>query len=145
MQRAEATASIPASAGDLFAFLADPTNLPNWQTGILSAELTSQPPVGVGSKARVVRQLMGQRIVADLVMTAFEPDRRLVLESTVSGVAAVATLELAPRDDGTELHFTMSFTAKNVFMAPFEGMAAGAAQGDLASSLERLREHFQEA
>jgi len=144
MQRAEATASIPAPAGDLFAFLADPTNLPNWQTGILSAELTSQPPVGVGSKARVVRQLMGQRIVADLVMTAFEPDHRLVLESTVSGVAAVATLELAPRDDGTELHFTMSFTAQSIFMAPFEGMAAGAAQGDLASSLDRLRDHFRE-
>jgi uncharacterized protein YndB with AHSA1/START domain len=144
MQRADATASIPAPPGDLFAFLADPTNLPAWQTGILSAELTSEPPVGAGSTARVVRQLMGQRIVADLVMTAFEPDRRLVLESTVSGIAAVATLELAPQADGTELRFGMSFTAQNVFMAPFEGMAAGAAQGDLASSLDRLRQHFVE-
>jgi uncharacterized protein YndB with AHSA1/START domain len=142
MQRAEATASIPAPIGELFAFLADPSNLPAWQTGILSAELTSQPPVGVGSKARVVRQLMGQRIVADLVMTAFEPDHRLVLESTVSGIAAVAELELAPGEEATELRFAMSFSATNVFMAPFEGMAAGAAQGDLASSLERLRTHF---
>ena len=142
MQRAEATASIPASAGDLFSFLADPANLPAWQTGILSAELTSEPPIGAGSTARVVRQLMGQRIVADLVMTSFEPDRRLVLESVVSGIAAVATLELTPQADATGLRFEMSFTAQNVFMAPFEGMAAGAAHGDLASSLERLRAHF---
>jgi len=142
MQRAEATASIPTSAAELFAFVSDPANLPAWQTGILSAELTSGGPVGRGSTARIERQLLGQRITADLTMTAYEPDRRLVLGSTVSGVRAEATLELTPVDGATRIRFEMTFSAASLFMAPFEGMAAGAAKQDLASSLERLRAHF---
>lgn len=142
MQRAESTATIPASADRLFAFLADPANLPAWQTGILSAEITSTGPIGPGSTARIVRVVMGQRVTADLKMTVHEPSTRLVLETEVSGVAAEATLELAPTGDETRLRFAMAFTARNLFMAPFEGMAAGAASADIASSLDRLRTHF---
>jgi len=142
MQRAEATATIPAPAERLFDFVADPVNLPSWQTGILSAEVTSSGPIGAGSTARVVRALMGQRLTVDLRLTVHEPPRRLVLESEVSGVAAEATLELTPAGDGTSLRFALTFSARNLFMAPFEGMAAGAATSDIATSLDRLREHF---
>jgi hypothetical protein len=67
---------------------------------------------------------------------------RLALVSEVSGVTAKATLELAPDGEQTNLRFAISFTARNVFLAPFEGMAAGAARSDIASSLDRLRDHF---
>ncbi len=142
MQRTDAEATIPAPPGTVFAFVADPVNLPAWQTGIISATLTSPAPIGRGSTARVVRDLLGQRFTADLTLTAYEPDRRLVLESTVSGVHAEATLDLEPAGDATRVRFAMSFTAASVFMAPLEGMVARAAQHDLATSLERLRLHF---
>jgi uncharacterized protein YndB with AHSA1/START domain len=142
MQRAEAEETIPAPPAEVFAFLADPANLPSWQTGVLSAERTSAGPVGRGSTARIVRELLGQRIAADLSMTAYEPDRLLELESTVSGVHAVATLELAPAGAATRVRFAMSFAAGNVFLAPIEGVAARAAEQDLATSLDRLRGHF---
>lgn len=144
MRRVEASAVVDAPPGEVFDFLADPANLPRWQTGIVSAERTSPDPVGVGSTARVVRELAGQRMAVDLAITAYEAGRRLVLESSVSGIGVEATLELAPRADATDLRFEMTIRAQNVFMAPIEGMVAGAAEHDLADSLRRLQAVFDE-
>jgi uncharacterized protein YndB with AHSA1/START domain len=146
MRQVSATAAIPAPADELFEFLADPANLPSWQTGIVTAQRTSSGPLGPGATARVERDLMGQRLAVDLKMTAYEPGRRLVLESEVSGIGVEATLELEPAAEGarsTSLRFGMSIRARNPFMAPIEGMVAGAAERDLADSLGRLRRHFE--
>jgi uncharacterized protein YndB with AHSA1/START domain len=139
MRRVEASAVIAAIPEEVFAFLADPANLPRWQTGIVSAERTSPDPVGVGSTARVVRELAGQRMAVDLTVTAYEAGRRLVLASEVSGIGVEATLDLQPRELATDLRFEMTIRAQNVFMAPLEGMVAGAAEHDLADSLRRLQ------
>jgi uncharacterized protein YndB with AHSA1/START domain len=150
MREVSATAVIPAPADELFGFIAEPTNLPAWQTGIVAAQRTTPDPVGVGSRATVVRELMGQRLSVELVLTGYEPGRRLVLESGASGIEVVATLELEPEQAagaaaGTRLRFGMTIRAQNVFMTPVEGMVASAAEQDLANSLERLRAHFAQA
>lgn len=147
MRRVEASAVVAAPPGEVFDFLSDPANLPRWQTGIVSADRTSPDPVGVGSTARVVRELAGQRMAVDLAITAYEAGRRLVLVSSVSGIGVEAALELAPRADAaeaTDLRFQMTIKAQNVFMAPIEGMVAGAAEHDLADSLRRLQAVFAE-
>jgi uncharacterized protein YndB with AHSA1/START domain len=144
MRRVEASAVIAATPDQVFAFLAEPANLPRWQTGIVSAERTSPDPVGVGSTARVVRELAGQRMAVDLQVTAYEAGKRLVLESAVSGIGVEATLDLLPRADATDLRFEMTIRAQNLFMAPIEGMVAGAAEHDLADSLRRLQGVFSD-
>jgi uncharacterized protein YndB with AHSA1/START domain len=144
MRTVEASAEISAPPDEVFSFLAEPANLPSWQTGIVSAERTSPDPVGIGATARVVRELAGQRLAVDLAVTDYDPGRRLVLESAVSGIGVVATLELAGRDGKTDLRFSMTIRAQNLFMAPLEGMVAGAAESDLASSLGRLQAVFKD-
>jgi uncharacterized protein YndB with AHSA1/START domain len=144
MRRVEASAEIAATPDEVFDFLADPANLPRWQTGIVSAERTSPDPVGIGSTARVVRELAGQRMAVDLAITEYQAGRRLVLESAVSGIGVEAKLDLAPRADATDLRFEMTIRAQNLFMAPIEGMVAGAAEHDLADSLRRLQAVFAE-
>jgi carbon monoxide dehydrogenase subunit G len=142
MRTVTASATIPATPDQVFDFVADLENLPSWQTGIVSAELTTPGPVGVGSRAHVVRQLLGQRLAVDLALVDHQPGRRLELTSAASGVGVRAILELAPEDGATRLAFTMEIRAKNVFMAPVEGMVAGAAERDIADSLARVRSHF---
>lgn len=142
MRHISAAGHIPAPPDELFAFLAEPANLPRWQTGIVAADRTSAGPVGVGSTAHVVRELLGQRLAVDLTITAFEPGHRLVLQSGSSGIGVEAVLGLEPDDGGTQLTFGMTIRAQSLLMAPVEGMVAGAAERDLADSLERLRHHF---
>lgn len=142
MRTVSANAEIPASPQAVFDYLADPVNLPHWQAGIVSAETTTPGPVGVGSVAHVVRELMGQRLAVDLTITAFEPGRRLSLGSAMSGIGVEATLDLQPAGAATRLTFSMAVRAQNMFMTPMEGIVAGAAERDLADSLARLRARF---
>jgi len=140
MRRVEAGITIAAPPEAVFAFVADLANLPRWQSGILSAERTSPNPVGVGSTARVVRDMAGQSLTVDLTITDFEPGRRLALASAASGVSVTATLEMEPNDDATVVRSGIEIKAGSMFMAPLEGVIANAAGGELAAGLERLRD-----
>ena len=140
MRRVEAGITIAAQPETVFAFVADLANLPRWQSGIVSAQRTSPDPVGVGSTARVVRDMAGQSLTVDLTITAFEPGRRLALASEASGVSVTATLEMEPNDDATVVRSGIEIKAGSLFMAPLEGVIANAAGGELASGLERLRD-----
>jgi uncharacterized protein YndB with AHSA1/START domain len=139
MRRVEASQTISASPETVFAFIADLANLPRWQSGIVSAEQTTPDPIGVGSSAHVVRELLGQRLEVDLRVTDYQPGRRLALASAASGIGVNGVLDLEPATSGTLIHFTMEIRAENIFMAPFEGAVAGAAASDLATSLDQLK------
>ena len=143
MQRVERSARIPAPPSEVFAYLSDLDNLAEWQSGIVSAERVDDGPMRVGSSARVTRELMGQRLAVPLTVTDYEPPNRLGIGSEVSGVRAAATLELTEADGGaaTELSFAMEIRGSGMtsFMEP---MIAGAARGDIETSLERLQSRF---
>jgi carbon monoxide dehydrogenase subunit G len=138
MQRVERQTTVPAPPDEVFGFVADLENLPAWQAGVLEARRTSEGPISVGATAHVVRQVMGQRIEAQLAVTAYEPPRRLVVESTVSGVRVAIALDLVALDGGgTEVAVSAEIRGSGLtaFMEP---MIASAAGSDLATSLERL-------
>jgi uncharacterized protein YndB with AHSA1/START domain len=138
MRRVQRTAQIAATPAEVYAFLAEPANLPRWQAGIVAAERTSAAPTTVGSTARVVLELMGQQVSADVTVREAEPERRLTLASSVSGLGIVASLDLAPHDGGTEITLASEVRAENVFMAPLERMVTDAAERHLDASLARL-------
>ena len=144
MRKVSARARIDAPPAAVFEFVADLANLPRWQSGIVSAELITPGPVGPGSRARVVRQLLGQRLVVDLWLVEHRPPSRLELESEASGIGVRAILELKPDGEATQLTFRMEIKAQNFFMAPVESMVAGAAERDIAESVARIRGHFAE-
>jgi len=138
MRRVQRTAQIAATPAEVYAFLAEPANLPRWQAGMVSAERTSPPPTVVGSTARVVLELMGQQVTAEITVREAEPERRLALAASMSGMGVVATLDLAPSGGGTEITLASEVRAENVFMAPLERMVTDAAERDLDASLARL-------
>jgi uncharacterized protein YndB with AHSA1/START domain len=145
MRRVEASISIAASPDQVFAFVADVANLPRWQPGILSATRTSPDPAGVGSTARVVRDLGGHSMTVDLAITEFEPGRRLALASAASGVSVTATLDLEAVGDGTVARSGIEVQSGSLFMKPLEGVIANTAAGELATGLERLRDAIEQA
>jgi carbon monoxide dehydrogenase subunit G len=142
MKRVERSARIDAPPEEVFAYLADLGNVGQWQTGIVSAELTSAGAIGAGSTALVVRDLMGQRVEAPLTVTGYEPPRRLEITSEVSGVKVKAELDLGAADAATtDVRFAMEI--RGSFITSFmEPMIAGAAGGEIDASLERIRARF---
>lgn len=143
MQRVERTARISAPVDEVFAYVSELDHLAEWQSGIVTAERTTDGEMRVGATARVVRELMGQRIEAPLTVTEYEPPRRMVIGSEVSGVRASAELSLEPAGDETELRFAMEIRG-SMLTAFMEPMIAGAAGGDIDASLDRLRRCFED-
>jgi carbon monoxide dehydrogenase subunit G len=139
MRRVQRSAQIAAPPAEVYAFLADPANLPRWQAGIVAAERTSPAPTEVGSTARVVLELMGQQVNAEITVREAEPARRLALAASVSGMGIVASLDLMPHDGGTEITLASEVRAENIFMAPLERMVTDTAERDLDASLSRLQ------
>ena len=141
MKEAQRSAEIPLPADEVFAFLSNLENLPRWQSGVLRAELTSSGPLGVGSRAVVERRMFGQQIVADLVVTGYEPPRRIMLETEASGVSVQASVEIEPLEPKlSRVTFGMAMETSGFFMKAVEPMVAQAAEADIEASLTRLRE-----
>jgi uncharacterized membrane protein len=146
VKEAERSTEIPRPAEEVFAYLSNLGNLPAWQSGVVRAEQTSPGPIGVGSRAVVERRVFGQQIVADLVVSIYEPPRRIVLETEASGVSVQASVEIEPLDGGRcRVTFGMAMEASGFFMKAVEPMVAQAAEADIEASMARLREVFAEA
>lgn len=139
MRRVQGTVFIAASPAEVYAFLSEPTNVPRWQTGVVSSERTSPPPTVAGSTGRVVIEMMGQRVSADTTIREAVQDRRLVIASSASGMSVVGSLDLAPVEGGTKVTFSSEVKAQSIFMAPLERIVTDAVEKDLDASLARLK------
>ena len=139
MRRVQGTVFIAAPPAEVYAFLAEPTNVPRWQTGVISSERTSPPPTVTGSTGRVVIEMMGQRVAADTTIREAVQDRRLVIASRASGMSVVGSLDLVPAEGGTKVTFSSEVKAESIFMAPLERIVADTAENDLDPSLARLQ------
>lgn len=76
--------AIERPAADVFGYIADFANNPKWQRGMQSATWTSDPPIAVGSTYDQVARFLGRDVVTSFVVTRYEPDRRITIESVKS-------------------------------------------------------------
>jgi uncharacterized membrane protein len=88
---------------DVFAYVTDPANAPEWQSGVLSTTKTSDEPMRTGVRWREVRTFLGRRVQATLEATEYEPAQLFALK-TVSGTVAIEVRHLfEPFDGGTRI------------------------------------------
>jgi carbon monoxide dehydrogenase subunit G len=143
MKRVEGSGRIAAPPEEVFAYLADLDNLPEWQSGIISAQRVDAGEMRVGSSARVARELMGQRLEVPLTVSDYEPPTRLGITSEASGVKVAAMLDLRPVDSGTATDFLFMMEIRGSLVTAFmEPMIASAAKGDIDASVARVQARF---
>lgn len=79
-----ATRDIARPANEVFGFFADAANNPSWQTGMVSCEWVTDPPIGVGSSYEQRARFMGRAITSTFIVTRFEPGRLIEIETVES-------------------------------------------------------------
>ena len=77
MARIEASVVINRPIDEVFAYVNDVRNWPQWNSNFLEGEQTSEGPVGVGTTSRGVSHFLGQRIEWTSEVTEYEPNRKL--------------------------------------------------------------------
>ena len=73
----EGSVLVERRSGEVWSFMADVSNAPKWDTGIVEAVQTSSGAAGVGMTIRAVSNLRGRLEVLKLVVTEYEPGHSL--------------------------------------------------------------------
>ena len=101
--RYELAVEIARPPADVYAFLADPTRLAEWQADVQEVRDAPGGPLTPGATFTEVRAFLGKRVESTLEAVVAEPGRELTLE-TVSGPVRVSIRHLLePKDGGTAL------------------------------------------
>jgi carbon monoxide dehydrogenase subunit G len=123
--RVELTIEIARTPEDVFAYLTDLTNLPEWQGDVKSASLRD-------GRIEETRSLLGREIHTTLEVVEQEAPRVFTLRAIDSPVPVTVRHELEPTDDGTRLTVTV------------EGKVPGFAAGLLTRHVEKqFRKDFE--
>ena len=96
----ENTVTITRPVEEVFTYLADAENLPQWNYAIEQTRKISPGPVGVGTVYRQTRTLPGQE---DFEIVVFQPPGQLAFDGTFGPFKARASYLLEAAASGTTL------------------------------------------
>ncbi|HYF27912.1 MAG TPA: SRPBCC family protein [Baekduia sp.] len=99
----ELATTIRRPAGDVFAFLADPRNLPAWDRRVETAEVLGGDDLRVGSRVREVRKAGPRRVEQLVEVDRLDPPRRLSLRVLEGPVAIHADFRVQPHGGGSRV------------------------------------------
>ena len=127
---------------DVFEFIADVGNNPQWQRGMKEAHFTSGPPLRVGSTYAQVATFLGRRIESRFEIVEYEPGRLIKGSTTVSPFPITFTRFVEP--DGEFSHVTAIVEGRpdGVFglVSPIVRRMVGASVARDYANLKRLME-----
>lgn len=136
--RVETSVRIDRAPADVFAFIAEPENLPRWDPAIREVRRTGEGPVGPGSGLTITAEEAGRRVQVDSHVTEFEPGRLFGVAASFSGVPLRLRWRLEPDGSGTRV------TAEGE--AELDGMlalAGGLIRGIVTDRLSRAHENLR--
>ena len=95
-----ATCEIDRPADDVFGFVSDSSNNPQWQKGQLSCVWTSPPPIGVGSTYEQQARFLGRTVTNRFEVIEHQPGHSITIESTEGSFAITVRRSVDPLGEG---------------------------------------------
>ena len=140
--RIEHSIVIDRPLDDVFAYLAAPWNMPEWQEAVLDASPIGDAPIGADTRVRVRRRFMGQIVTLVLETIEFTPNERFSFASESGPIALRDTVSVEPHERGTSAVFTVSGEVDGLFslMGPFIEQVVRKETVDNASRLKEILE-----
>ena len=124
---------------EVFAFIADARNRPQWDDSVDSEELTSPEPIGVGSTLRTKLRSMGREYQYDWEIVEHEPPQRVTIESTSGPFPTTLAFEVHDRDAGSLVEFSVTGRPRGGLLL-LQPLIARNTQTNLDRSFPRLKE-----
>src|SRR5256885_15562417 len=99
--RFEVTVEIARPVAEVFAALADPHRLTEWQAS--AVEVHAHGPIGPGAHFHEVRRIMGRRLEGTTEVTEYDPPRRFAVRSRTGPIRFHVRHTLESADGGTRI------------------------------------------
>jgi uncharacterized membrane protein len=136
--RFELDVQIDRPVGDVFSYITDVRNVPEWQESADSAEW-----VEPGKRFRERRNFMGRTAELELEVTALEPNRRFDVRTVKAPVTFEIQHSFAEADGGTQVHVVGEAKLGGALRLA-AGMAKKQAERQFRSDFHRLKQILEE-
>jgi len=134
------SAEIERPVDEVFAFLAEPANLPKWQTSVLEVRPHRRGPLRPGAEVTEIRTFLGRVMETTWVCTEHRPSRRSVIESDEGPVPFRGTWELEPAAAGSTTRFVWTLETGGLAVRLATTVAKRLTCQELAANTVRLKE-----
>lgn len=114
MARYSTTIDSTLAPAEAFAYMASFDNALEWDPGVVEAGRLDSGELKVGSAFRIVSKFAGRRVPLRYEITAFEPDRRVVLEAWTGTFGSVDTITVATAAGGSKVTYDARLVFKGV-------------------------------
>ncbi len=136
---AEADDTINRPPEEVFAFVNDPTRLPEWQKAVVESRRTSEGTPGVGSKGINVRKVMGQNVESTWEVIEYKVNEGYKVKSLAGGpVAYELSYTFTAVEGGTRVQGRLQAEAKGGLKV-MEGMISGGVKQEFVEDHQRLK------
>jgi uncharacterized membrane protein len=88
---------------EVFAYVSDLTNAPEWQTGLIEVRKTTPEPPGVGTRYTFVRKFLGRKLEASNEFNVYEPCQIITFTTTSGPVSVEASYLFDETAEGTKV------------------------------------------
>lgn len=126
----------------VFAFIADQTNAPQWQDGLLEVRRTSDGPLGVGTKHVAVRNFMGRRLELTNEYVRYEPGHEVAFTGATGPGRFDVTYRTEPVTGGTRVSCRMHMQQWGLFKLA-DPLVAKSLRRDFVSNFRKLKEQLE--
>jgi uncharacterized membrane protein len=135
---------IARSPEDVFAYLDDLARHPEWQDQLVSVEVTTPGPTGVGTRAKETRKAGGREMSSTYEIAEHDPPRSFAFEAIDGPVRPVGRGGVEPVGDGSSSRLTieLDFTGAGMgkLMLPF---VRSQARKQVPKNQQRLKERLE--
>jgi carbon monoxide dehydrogenase subunit G len=144
MLRFELSLEIARPVHEVWEYLIDPENVPEWQASAVSSHQLSDGPMGVGTHLEDERRFLGRRARSEVEVTEFEPERLFTLHGISGPVRFTVRHRLEDREGHTHLEIEAEADpgAGGRLMRP---MIERAAAHEIRKDFHRLKELLEES
>jgi carbon monoxide dehydrogenase subunit G len=142
MVRFELSIEIARPVHEVWEYLIDPENVPEWQASAVSSHQISDGPMGVGTHLEDERRFLGRRGRSEVEVTEFEPERLFTLHGISGPVRFTVRHRLEPSVAGTHVEIEAEADPGGLgrLMRP---MIERAAEHEIRKDFDRLKQALE--
>jgi uncharacterized protein YndB with AHSA1/START domain len=106
---------VARSAEEVFAYVTDPSTMPEWQQGVVSGHMDA-PMTRIGSRCTTVRRIGGRERDVTTEITEYDPPHRWADRGTDGPIRAIVAVTVEPLADRSRSRLTieLGFTGHGI-------------------------------
>jgi carbon monoxide dehydrogenase subunit G len=138
MYKFEKSVFINRPQQEVFDFVSNPVNSPQWEGGIESSQWATDGPPGVGSMIKVVFKMGLFKMVFEPEITEWDPFNMYSYKGSMLGLQGTSIYRFEAKEDGTQLTMKAEVEGKGIARL-LESMMGKNAEKEDGRSLDALK------